>query len=39
MDLAPNLILEVIVLESLQTVDADVEICGVENFAQGESAS
>ena len=30
-DLAPSLILEVVVLESLQTVDADVEICGVEN--------
>ena len=30
-DLAPSLILEVVMFESLQTVDADVEICGVEN--------
>lgn len=38
-DLAPSLILQVVVLESLQTVDADVEICGVENCDQCESAS
>lgn len=31
-DLAPSLILEVVVLESLQSIDADVEICGVENY-------
>ena len=31
MDLAPSLILEVVVLESLQTVDANIKICGVEN--------
>lgn len=33
-DLAPSLILEAVVLESLQTVYADVEICGVENCDQ-----
>lgn len=31
MNLAPSLILKVVMFESLQTVDADVEICGVEN--------
>jgi hypothetical protein len=30
-DLAPSLVLGVVMLECLQTIDANAEICGVEN--------
>lgn len=29
--MAPSLIMKVVMFESLKTVDADVEICGVKN--------
>jgi len=31
-DLAPALVLEIVMLESLQTVNTDVEICCVKNY-------